>query len=128
MADTVLFSGKGEDGEEFSVIRRENGDACTVGNSREIAIRAAGELHMYRRLFEKALHYADKVFQVCSENPKPLLPNFLPLGADKFEGVVILAEEYIKHTRTLETIENTCSGYARELATNRLTSRVSHGG
>ena len=126
--DTVLFSGKSEIGGEISVTRRENGDVCTIGNVHEIAIRAASELFMYRRLFEKALKDADKVFQRCSENSNPLLPDFLPLGADKFAGVVLLAEEYIKHTRTLETIENTCSGYARELATNRLASRIGHGG
>lgn len=38
---------------------------------------------------------ADRVFQQDANNPHPLLPDFLPLGASKAFGVVKLAEAYI---------------------------------
>ena len=117
MTDTILFKR-----DDLEVSRDENGNYRTVGSTRKIIRELANDLAIYRGLFHKALEQVDKVFQVCSENDKPLLLDFLLCGDDKFEGFVKLAEAYIKHTRTLETIENSCSGYARELAANRLAS------
>jgi hypothetical protein len=34
------------------------------------------------------------VFQVCKENPEPILPGFAPIGGCKFEAVIKLAEAY----------------------------------
>ncbi len=52
------------------------------------------ERDMYKNLFENALKHVDECFQVCSENPNPILPNFATIGECKFRAVVRLAKEY----------------------------------
>lgn len=53
-----------------------------------------GCLTSYKLLYDVAISAADRVFQVDSTKPPPLLPGFLQLGDCKFEGVVKLAEAY----------------------------------
>lgn len=59
---------------------------------------------MYRKLFESALSNVDRVFQLCSENPEPILPDFAILGEDKFRAVVRLAEDYKRLRSRLASI------------------------
>jgi DNA repair exonuclease SbcCD ATPase subunit len=51
-------------------------------------------LTQYKTLFNHALDCVDRVFQVDGDKPPPLLPDFLGLGCNKFEGVIKLAEAY----------------------------------
>lgn len=51
------------------------------------------ELSMYKKLYEKALKCVDEAFQSWSGHT-PILPDFLMIGEDKFEGVVKLAKAY----------------------------------
>jgi hypothetical protein len=55
-----------------------------------------GNLASYKMLYHVAINAADRVFQVDSTKPPPLLPDFLKLGDCKFEGVVKLAEAYLE--------------------------------
>lgn len=59
---------------------------------------------VYRKLFESALSNVDRVFQLCTENPEPILPNFAILGEDKFRAVVRLAEDYKRLRSRLASI------------------------
>lgn len=63
-------------------------------HAREKLEQLTHERDMYRKLFESALSNVDRVFQLCQENPEPILPDFAILGEDKFRAVVRLAEEY----------------------------------
>lgn len=56
---------------------------------------ARAELGQYKQSHDRAIECVDRVFQVRSDRPPPLLPDFLTLGDDKFEGVEALAKEYI---------------------------------
>lgn len=67
-------------------------------NLRQGIDKLAKERDSYRELFNDAVAHVDGVFQVDSKNPAPLLPDFLPLGANKFEGVKQLAMAYIAAT------------------------------
>lgn len=53
-------------------------------------------LQAYKQMFDHAIACIDRVFQQCSENPHPILPDFCRLGADKFEAVILLAQEFVK--------------------------------
>lgn len=53
-------------------------------------------LQAYKQMFDHAIACIDRVFQKCEENPHPILPNFCRLGADKFEAVILLAQEFVK--------------------------------
>ena len=57
------------------------------------------------RGFRHALTCVDKVFQVGGQAEEPLLPDFLPLGTSKFDGVVTLAEAYIAALARAEAAE-----------------------
>lgn len=63
--------------------------------------RLRGELAMYKQLFEHSLSCVDRVFQIDSTKPEPLLPDFLSAGECKFRGVVKLAEAYVELRRQL---------------------------
>jgi hypothetical protein len=52
--------------------------------------------HRLKREFEYALNCVDRVFQPGGQPEPPLLPDFLRFGESKFQGVVKLAEEYIR--------------------------------
>lgn len=52
------------------------------------------ELEQYKTLHKHALDCVDRVFQVCTEIPNPILPNFAKLGEDKFRAVIRLAKAY----------------------------------
>lgn len=56
--------------------------------------RLRDERDMYRKLFESALGNVDRVFQLCQENPEPILPDFAIAGENRFRAVVRLAEDY----------------------------------
>lgn len=49
--------------------------------------------------FIHAVQCVDRVFQVGGQKEPPLLPYFVPLGGDKFEGVVKLALSYIEGSK-----------------------------
>lgn len=57
---------------------------------------AEQQLREYKFLYNHALQCVDEVFQVCSEIPNPMLPDFLPPGSDKFAGVKLLARAYLE--------------------------------
>lgn len=97
------------DGREVERLMQENrelrdADAHTIRRFLEVrdecddlAARlsaAEAELQQYKGLHHHAIKCVDRVFQQCTENPQPLLPDFLGIGDDKFEGVVKLAEAY----------------------------------
>jgi len=52
------------------------------------------EENQYKVLHKEALEHVDRVFQECTENPEPVLPDFAQLGENKFAAVVRLAEDY----------------------------------
>lgn len=60
----------------------------------EIFAGVTQEPGIYEKLYQHAIDCVDRVFQECTENPKPILPDFLGIGEDKFDGVVKLAEKY----------------------------------
>lgn len=47
-----------------------------------------------QKAFGHAIGCVDRVFQQDNTQPLPILPDFLKLGEDKFEGVVKLALAY----------------------------------
>jgi hypothetical protein len=55
---------------------------------------ALERMDAYKREFARALNCVDKCFQASTENPQPILPDFVSLGRDKFEAVVRLAIKY----------------------------------
>ena len=57
------------------------------------ALRA--ECEQYKQCYRHALDCVDRVFQVCSEIPNPVLPDFCQLGESKFAACVRLADEYV---------------------------------
>lgn len=59
-------------------------------------------LKQYKTMFLHALECVDRVFQVESKKPAPLLPDFLKLGECKFRGVERLAVAYLKAAKELE--------------------------
>lgn len=61
-------------------------------------------LESYKSMYKQALEAVDQVFQECSTNPNPILPDFLGLGDDKFKGVVRLAKEYGRQREALHRI------------------------
>lgn len=72
-----------------------------VDYDEERVVRAVAKLQaendsllVYKELHRKALECVDSVFQEWGGHT-PLLPDFLYVGDDKFEGVVKLAREYI---------------------------------
>ncbi len=58
----------------------------------------------YKTSFEEAIEYVDAVFQVSSENPNPILPDYCRLGASKFAAVVDLARDYLKLKSVVDRI------------------------
>ena len=68
------------------------------------------QLRQNKVLYDHATKCVDRVFQKCSENPEPLLPDFMGLGEDKFKGVILLAQEYIKvkqhRARLIEALQH----------------------
>lgn len=51
-------------------------------------------LKQFENLYSHAINCVDRVFQIDSKKPRPLLPNFARLGECKFRAVIRLAEEY----------------------------------
>jgi hypothetical protein len=100
----------------FDGYARKQVDAIVIEADNEIALLER-ERNMYRKLFNDAIVCVDKVFQPSAQ-PATLLPDFLLAGEDKFQGVIKLATAYKEAIQILEAIENTCRGYARELAKN----------
>lgn len=72
------------------------------------------ELNVYEKLYRHAIDCVDRVFQKCTENPQPILPDFLGLGEDKFRGVVKLAENYRELKQTISRLEGEVAELKRE--------------
>src|SRR5690606_19889033 len=72
-------------------------------------------LRQYERLFDHALSCVDEVFQVCTEIPEPILPNFCTLGEDKFRAVKRLAVEYKRLRAENAQLEAKCRQQQREI-------------
>lgn len=58
----------------------------------------------YEELYRRAIECVDRVFQEGGQEQPPILPDFLQLGDDKFEGVIKLAEEYIRFRELLRSV------------------------
>lgn len=74
--------------------------------------KAASELELlrlacnqYKIAFDHAIECVDRVFQVESKKPPPLLPNFARLGECKFRAVIRLAEDYLRLQRVVCELE-----------------------
>jgi hypothetical protein len=65
-----------------------------------------GELRQYKKLFIHAIECVDRVFQVESRKPAPLLPDFLKLGECKFRGVERLAKAYLQLQAKLAAVRD----------------------
>lgn len=55
---------------------------------------AIAERDSYKKAYDHAINCVDRVFQADSTKPPPLLPDYLQIGACKFEGILELAEDY----------------------------------
>ena len=73
------------------------------------AEKAEAELAMFRQLYDHALDCVDQVFQVCSEIPNPILPNFLMAGSNKFDGVIKLAKSFAAAQQREAKLRELCS-------------------
>jgi hypothetical protein len=68
---------------------------CRIAELERENVALRKRLAMFEREFLRAVDCVDRVFQMDSTKPPPLLPDFVRPGDDKFEAVVRLAEEYI---------------------------------
>jgi hypothetical protein len=67
--------------------------------------KEAWELRQYKAVYEHAIECVDRVFQIDSRKPPPLLPNFARLGECKFRAVIRLAEDYLRLQRVVCELE-----------------------
>lgn len=68
-------------------------------------------------LYDHALDCVDEVFQKCSKNPKPILPDFCLVGESKFRAVVRLAKQHVKVLNELRVVLAELCGVRRHVAT-----------
>lgn len=79
--------------------------AAMHGAARDAIANLEAERDQFKQLYRHALDCVDQVFQVCSEIPNPILPDFCQLGEDKFRAVVRLAKEYAAACETLQAMD-----------------------
>ena len=72
---------------------------------------AERERNNFKQAFDVAIISVDRVFQIDSTQPPPLLPVFLSLGESKFEGVIKLAKAYITAESRLTAIAERVETY-----------------
>lgn len=70
--------------------------------------KLAAECDQWKQLGTEALDAVDRVFQVDSTKPPPLLPDFLLAGESKFGGVVKLAEAYLELRKAFDQRRADC--------------------
>lgn len=74
-------------------------------------------LRACKQMFDHALDCVDLVFQKCSKNPNPILPEFCTAGESKFRAVVRLAKQHVKLLNDLRVVLAELCGVRRHVAT-----------
>jgi hypothetical protein len=91
---------------------QEDATAMVWDSGRRAVAKVTKERDMYRELFENAIKNIDRVFQVAHRQHPPLLPDFLKLGEDKFEGAIRLAIAYLKEQKRNAALVAACERIA----------------
>lgn len=97
LAEAAIESGQTDDDVETQLRMESFNEAahpCAVIELLDRLKNSEDSLKTYKVVYKNAIDNVDIVFQECSENPHPILPDFLRLGEDKFKGVVKLAKEH----------------------------------
>jgi hypothetical protein len=100
-------------------IRKQAAEIATLAAERDEARVKACELNQYKQLFANALDCVDRVFQVCTEIPNPILPDFASLGEDKFKAVIRLAKAYAEQAAELAELRGKLAAAETDLDNER---------